>query len=793
MHISSTIINNNHFTIQCIQEPKKEGPLPTQKKMVFTSGLLAQKQGYGEIESSSEDSEWNRQKQKQKEKFPSQLLDQVGKWGEEISGKLSSGQLNIGPHSKVSQTNITINNFSFNQIVTDDQHLKKRTEEQAGLPITQIDSVKKRKTSKVEEILSVLENVEPALVVAEKLPQRILVEGKVPKGANRQPKAKSYKVVKKQIKLNTAFKVLKKHLEKVKDRMIVHFREFLEKGIDTPIEKPKHQANRVFCKSNKGHDLIIQFDKEPPKQEEDWAWGSPANKPSKEEPVEDVQPLGRSARSNNHQILLNQIDQQAKMEKLEISFLSNIEKTFEKMSHNAEMGLYVYFSDYLKNLKKAVWKIMGRYNRLSRGEVTRLLAKGLRAVKDKFVQQKLLEWEKLSEHHKQYKIKSSQYPRSHLQNRVYYEVKQYNMSKAVLNSLDGCKEPSLMRKKYSVQRMLASDLKPDCEGKECACSKMDLPNFCHFKSNQSNWISGCSDKERKVECDASCGCGNECNNSFLYLEQYQSLGADVSLRQCWGIDFYSRKNLFHLLPTELDYEQKAIVIDNIVRELNFQGHDGWNLLKSAQKTLRVIQARLSLLRGSSHSGQKEEVAAPGGSLKDFLQKEVVDPKEKQICIEETSKLGRGVEVLVKQLNIKQLRECVRSFSKGLGVVCIKSGGIPKNSLIVKYFGEVYPPWYWYLKQDAIKSFLSQLKKGKFKKLSEYKNDYNMEFYNIFLEKHRSEPKGTELIVVDPIMKGNYASRLSHSCRPNCVTLPVVSAKQYCIGSSHYFYLFGWFV
>jgi SET domain-containing protein len=97
-----------------------------------------------------------------------------------------------------------------------------------------------------------------------------------------------------------------------------------------------------------------------------------------------------------------------------------------------------------------------------------------------------------------------------------------------------------------------------------------------------------------------------------------------------------------------------------------------------------------------------------------------------------------------------------------------------------------------MKQDAIKRFLGLLKNGKYKDLSRYKDNYSMEFYNIFLEKHKDEPNGTELVIIDPILKGNYASRLSHSCTPNCITMPVVSNKKYNIGKSifsehfHYF-------
>ena len=364
-------------------------------------------------------------------------------------------------------------------------------------------------------------------------------------------------------------------------------------------------------------------------------------------------------------------------------------------------------------------------------------------------------------------------------------MQEYNVSKAVLKSISNCRETNLVKNKYSIKNMLSSDLKPDCKGKECSCCVKDLEEFCDFKPNQSNWVSECKDKEKKIECDENCGCDSSCNNSFLRKNEYQKLQEGVSLRQCWGIDFFSRKNIYHLLTRDLSIEQKRLIIDDVVRNLNFQGHEGFNVILSAEKTLKLIQHYFSVVKNTQN--KEEENSNINniifcGELKEYLCQNITDTKEKLIFIDEVAKMLRGVDVLLKQLKIKQLRECVKPYSKGLGVVCINPEGIKKNSLIIKYFGEVYPPWYWYLKQDAIKSFLSQLKKGKFKKLSQYKTDYNMEFYNIFLEKHRTEPNGTELLVVDPIMKGNYASRLSHSCTPNCMTVPVISNRQYCIGN-----------
>jgi hypothetical protein len=38
-----------------------------------------------------------------------------------------------------------------------------------------------------------------------------------------------------------------------------------------------------------------------------------------------------------------------------------------------------------------------------------------------------------------------------------------------------------------------------------------------------------------------------------------------------------------------------------------------------------------------------------------------------------------------------------------------------------------------------------------------------------------------MLVVDPIHKGNYSSRFSHSCNPNCGTIITVSEGKYFIG------------
>ena len=58
-----------------------------------------------------------------------------------------------------------------------------------------------------------------------------------------------------------------------------------------------------------------------------------------------------------------------------------------------------------------------------------------------------------------------------------------------------------------------------------------------------------------------------------------------------------------------------------------------------------------------------------------------------------------------------------------------------------------------------------------------------DFYNITFERHLDDPAGYDILMVDPILYGNYSSRLSHSCNPNCATQNKVKQMQgqYSIG------------
>ena len=64
---------------------------------------------------------------------------------------------------------------------------------------------------------------------------------------------------------------------------------------------------------------------------------------------------------------------------------------------------------------------------------------------------------------------------------------------------------------------------------------------------------------------------------------------------------------------------------------------------------------------------------------------------------------------------------------------------------------------WFEKQDALKV---RRRAGELP-----------DFYNITLERPKEDPAGFDVIFVDAAPAGSFASRLSHSCTPNCQAHP----------------------
>jgi hypothetical protein len=97
--------------------------------------------------------------------------------------------------------------------------------------------------------------------------------------------------------------------------------------------------------------------------------------------------------------------------------------------------------------------------------------------------------------------------------------------------------------------------------------------------------------------------------------------------------------------------------------------------------------------------------------------------------------------------------------KGTGVICTNPNGIGAHVVIAEYLGELYPPYRWCERLDAVE---------KAQKTFELKPSLP-DFYNILLERPRQDPRGYGLLYVDASQKANLGSSCSHSCNANCTS------------------------
>ncbi|PRW58999.1 putative histone-lysine N-methyltransferase ATXR3 isoform X1 [Chlorella sorokiniana] len=116
--------------------------------------------------------------------------------------------------------------------------------------------------------------------------------------------------------------------------------------------------------------------------------------------------------------------------------------------------------------------------------------------------------------------------------------------------------------------------------------------------------------------------------------------------------------------------------------------------------------------------------------------------------EQGLKAAEAVEARVKDVGYNYFR----LHPKGVGLVCQRAGGLPPLTFVEEYFGEIHTPWRWFEIQDAVKRITG---------------DELPDFYNILLERPKDDPDGYDVLCVDAAAKGAFASRMSHSCTPNC--------------------------
>ena len=283
-------------------------------------------------------------------------------------------------------------------------------------------------------------------------------------------------------------------------------------------------------------------------------------------------------------------------------------------------------------------------------------------------------------------------------------------------------------KPNETENIITTKINSSCEGNNCCCD--DINKLGPFNLDNSRWNCQCKDRANNIECDPDkCGCDiNKCKNLSLYKKEYKKINEDVEERYSWGIDLYTYRNILYLFPENFDSDSQ-IFKDFIEKKLILV----MNKIKVNEN--KIINACYYIINNSSLYS----------SMDNHLAKHLIN-------LFESTKLSSQL------FNV---------YCKGIGIFCTKKDGIKQNELIAPYLGEIYSPYLWYEKQDLIKT---------------KKMDKNLpDFYNIMLERMKSDPDGYNLIMIDPNSKGNFASRMSHSCIPNCNTVLMVSNNKYTIG------------
>lgn len=286
----------------------------------------------------------------------------------------------------------------------------------------------------------------------------------------------------------------------------------------------------------------------------------------------------------------------------------------------------------------------------------------------------------------------------------------------------------------------------------------DISSLGPINLENGGWDSKCECRKRNFECSDQCICGclskSECKNQTYRNSNSLILGKDVIAKYSWGIDLFTYRNLINFLPCNISEYVKSKYIEKVlIPELSNINENGWNIKLAIENLVSKFRYIIYDSNDNNDNNYIEE------------NKEYENNKDEVSYIKNSYYFSNHLLSIYNNSSLSH--KSFTAFCKGIGIFCNKPEGIKSNELIAPYLGEIYPQWYWFEKQDLIKS----------KNLDKELPD----FYNIQLERLKSEPTGYHLLMVDPNNKGNFVSRMSHCCQPNCQTVTMISENKYLIG------------
>lgn len=254
------------------------------------------------------------------------------------------------------------------------------------------------------------------------------------------------------------------------------------------------------------------------------------------------------------------------------------------------------------------------------------------------------------------------------------------------------------------------------------------------------------------------------------MRQVLQLEQDVQEIDSWGLDCYTRKNIQDAVLESQAFGEYDARRDSQARpsgdKSDTPGQIGGSQLDAATPAGHAMQQ-------ATHS----EIAAPlpAGDGQD-LKAVVTEWMDKTFLPAINAQGSQGWDVLRACNAVKKVAEAegfeagvkaaaaihkrasrvghdfFRIHPKGVGLICLRPEGLEPLTLVEEYLGEMHAPWRWFEIQDAIKKT---------------SKDELPDFYNIQLERPKDDAKGYDVLFIDAASKGCFASRISHSCSPNC--------------------------
>ena len=203
-----------------------------------------------------------------------------------------------------------------------------------------------------------------------------------------------------------------------------------------------------------------------------------------------------------------------------------------------------------------------------------------------------------------------------------------------------------------------------------------------------------------------------------------ALDADARMVELKGITADCRERIVAALPENLTDDDKDSFVDLLLRTMRAAAVEGSEV--SLDAALRVLS------RSTDANAKRCAAAATKAKTK--------DPRR------------------------------VVARSKGLGLVCVRPGGIPAGAYLGAYCGELYPGWRWFEKEVAAQAVRRDVRR----------DDEVPVFYNAVVEREPTDPRGYDALFIDGMVKGSILTRASHSCDPNAAMRVRVRDGKYAV-------------